>query len=86
MITEKDTKIDITPALEDYLKAILNLYEKGGFVRVTDVAEKLNVTKPTACQTIGKLNIQGIGCKGKLWTFMVNGYRSNTGYENTLSL
>lgn len=63
MIIEKDTKIDMTPALEDYLKVILTLYEKTGFVRVTDIAEKLNVAKPTVCQTISKLTSRGLVTK-----------------------
>lgn len=49
----------ISSALEDYLETILELFEKEGTVRVTDVAEKLRIAKPTVSQTINKLKSQG---------------------------
>jgi DtxR family Mn-dependent transcriptional regulator len=53
-------KITLTPALEDYLEVIFELYENEGTVRVTDVAEKLNIAKSTVSQTINKLKTMGL--------------------------
>ncbi|RDU24676.1 helix-turn-helix domain-containing protein [Anaerosacchariphilus polymeriproducens] len=41
----------ITPALENYLKTILELYERNGEVRVTSISLMLGVTKATVSQT-----------------------------------
>ncbi len=51
--------IELTACMEDYLEAILNLAEKEGVARITDIAEKLNIKKASANQTIKKLT--GIG-------------------------
>ena len=53
-------KITLTPALEDYLEVILELGEKESEVRVTDVADKLNVAKPTVTITMNKLKEMGL--------------------------
>jgi DtxR family Mn-dependent transcriptional regulator len=47
--------MDLTPVREDYLKVILELSERNGTARVTDIAERLCVTKATASQTVSKL-------------------------------
>lgn len=52
--------IVLTSALEDYLEAILEIYEKGSEIRVTDVADKLNIAKSTVSQTITKLKKLGL--------------------------
>ena len=45
----------ITYALEDYLKAIYFLQKKYINVRVTDLAEKLNVSKPSVTRAVSNL-------------------------------
>ena len=45
---------------EDYLKAILYLERKKGFVRSLDVAEHLNVTKPSVCYAVRRLQESGL--------------------------
>jgi DtxR family Mn-dependent transcriptional regulator len=47
--------LSISPALEDYLETILNLYEKNNIVRITDIAEKLNIAKASATQAVKAL-------------------------------
>ncbi|MDD4844236.1 MAG: metal-dependent transcriptional regulator [Anaerotignum sp.] len=44
----------ITPSLEDYLKTILELNERGE-ARVTGLSDRLGVTKATVSQTVKKL-------------------------------
>ena len=53
----------ITPALEDYLKTILELNENKGEARVTGISNKLNVTKATVSQTVKKLMKYGLAEK-----------------------
>jgi DtxR family Mn-dependent transcriptional regulator len=50
----------LTSSLEDYLEAILELGEKENKIRVTDLAEKLNIAKSTASITINKLKDMGM--------------------------
>lgn len=45
----------ISPSLEDYLEAILELKTIHGVVRVTDLAEKLGVAKSSVNQAVSKL-------------------------------
>ena len=45
----------ITYAAEDYLKAIYFLQVQDDYVRVTDLAEKLNVSKPSVTRAVNKL-------------------------------
>lgn len=52
--------ISLSAALEDYLEIILELNEKEGVARVTDIADKLNVAKSTVSQTINKLKTLGL--------------------------
>jgi DtxR family Mn-dependent transcriptional regulator len=47
--------ISLTPALEDYLEAMWEIHAKGDAIRVTDIAEKLDIAKSTVSQTINKL-------------------------------
>ena len=37
----------LTPAMEDYLEAILMIKQQHGYVRCVDVAEQLGVKKPS---------------------------------------
>lgn len=51
----------ITAAMEDYLEAILNLTASGeGSVRVTDIAEKLSIAKPSVTQALTTLKEMGL--------------------------
>lgn len=49
----------ISPSLEDYLEVILTLTELDARVRVTDLADKLNVAKSSVNQAVGKLTELG---------------------------
>lgn len=53
----------ITPALENYLKIILELNEFGGEVRVTSISERFGVTKATVSQTVKRLMKHGLVTK-----------------------
>ena len=44
---------------EDYLEAILRLQEENGFVRSVDVANKLNVSRPSVSRAMGILEKDG---------------------------
>ena len=48
--------LKITPNIEDYLEAILQLSEINDVVRVKDIAEKLSVKNPSVTQQIQKLS------------------------------
>lgn len=45
----------LTPALQDYLKAVLYLSEQEENVRITDIAQKLKIAKASATQAIAIL-------------------------------
>ncbi len=47
--------ISLSPALENYLEAILNLSEKNGTVHITDLAEYMQVAKASVSQAINTL-------------------------------
>jgi DtxR family Mn-dependent transcriptional regulator len=53
----------ITPALENYLKIILELNEIGGEARVTSISERFGVTKATVSQTVKRLMKHGLVTK-----------------------
>ncbi|MFP4458722.1 MAG: metal-dependent transcriptional regulator [Candidatus Zixiibacteriota bacterium] len=46
----------ITPNIEDYLEAILEISNKNGFARVKDIAAHLEVKNPSVTQQIQKLS------------------------------
>jgi DtxR family Mn-dependent transcriptional regulator len=48
-------KAEITPSLEDYLEAIFHLKNENEQIRVTDLAQKLQVAKPSVNQAVAKL-------------------------------
>ncbi|MEW6624023.1 MAG: metal-dependent transcriptional regulator [Bacillota bacterium] len=52
--------IVLTSALEDYLEVMLELGEKESEIKVTDVADRLNIAKSTVSQTINKLRKMGL--------------------------
>ncbi|MEF8787838.1 MAG: metal-dependent transcriptional regulator [Planctomycetota bacterium] len=49
----------ITPALEDYLEAILDVLEDNPVARVTDIAEELDVSKPRVTTVVQDLAEDG---------------------------
>ncbi len=51
---------DISASLEDYLEMIFVLYQKGGEVRVTDLASALKVSKPSVHRAVGTLKEAGL--------------------------
>jgi len=52
--------IVLSSVLEDYLEVMLDLDEKENVIRVTDVADKLNIAKSTVTITINKLKNLGM--------------------------
>ena len=52
--------ISLSPSLENYLKMILQLQQDGHAVRITDLAEKLNIAKSSVNQAVGTLEKQGL--------------------------
>ena len=45
-----------TRSMEDYLEAIWNLQDKKGYVKAKDIADKLEVTRPSVSEMIKKLS------------------------------
>lgn len=50
----------ITPALEDCLEAMVIQRDEAGMIRVTDVARRLGVAKPSVTQSISRLKDLGL--------------------------
>jgi len=50
----------LSSAMEDYLEAILNIAERSGIVRVTDIASRLGITKASVAQAIANLKELGL--------------------------
>ena len=55
-----ENKRRITPSLEDYLKTIYLLQERDGSVRLTDIADRMSVTKPSANRAVAQLVEKGL--------------------------
>lgn len=55
--------ITVTHAMENYLKVIYELIQLNGMARVTDIANRMHVTKATVSQTTDKL--VALGCVKK---------------------
>lgn len=54
---------DILPgssSMQDYLKAILEITERNGSARVSDIADRLRVTKPSVTQMMDNLERKGL--------------------------
>ena len=47
--------MSLTPAMEDYLEAILMIKQQHGYVRCVDVAEQLGVKKPSVSRAVKEL-------------------------------
>ncbi|MHC2994579.1 MAG: transcriptional regulator MntR [Candidatus Atribacteria bacterium] len=45
-----------TRNMEDYLEAIWNLHSKKGYIKAKDIADKLEVTRPSVSEMIKKLS------------------------------
>lgn len=58
--SEMSEKIILSSSMQDYLEAILELAEKESCVRVTDIANKLDIAKSSVNQTISKLKDMGL--------------------------
>ena len=55
-----DKKLKLTPSLEDYLEAILQLEEKNRVARVKDIAERLSVQMPSVTGALKNLKSKGL--------------------------
>jgi len=53
-------KIILSSSLQDYLEAILELSKEDTSVRITDIANKLNIAKSSVNQSIAKLKDMGL--------------------------
>jgi len=49
----------LSPSLEDYLEEIYRFDKELGFVRTTDIAEKLKVSLPSVTKAVKRLNKKG---------------------------
>ena len=49
----------LTSSMEDYLEAVLMIQQRHGYVRCVDVAEQLNVTKPSVSRAVKELSKMG---------------------------
>ena len=52
-------KVEVSPSLEDYLEAVLEIADAGG-ARTTDVAERLGVSKASVNHAMGILADHGL--------------------------
>ncbi len=52
--------LNISASMQDYLEAILEISESERVVRITDIANRLNIAKASVNQTIGKLKEMGL--------------------------
>jgi DtxR family Mn-dependent transcriptional regulator len=55
-----DKELKLTPSLEDYLEAILQLEEKNRVARVKDIAEMLSVQMPSVTGALKNLKGKGL--------------------------
>lgn len=52
--------IPFTSSLQDYLEVILNLVQENKSARVTDIADQLNIAKPSVIQALSLLKEKGL--------------------------
>lgn len=50
----------LSPALEDYLEIIMHLSQEGQSAKISDIARRMNIAKPSATQAIAALKKQGL--------------------------
>ncbi len=53
-------KSKVSPSLEDYLETILFLSQKNDVVRVTDIAEDMNISKPSVNKAMNLLKSKNL--------------------------
>ncbi len=52
--------LPVTSSLQDYLEVILNLHQEKEKARVTDIAERLDIAKPSVIQALSLLKEKGL--------------------------
>ena len=52
--------IPVTSSLQDYLEVILNLIQEKNTARVTDIADRLDIAKPSVIQALTLLKEKGL--------------------------
>lgn len=52
--------LPVTSSLQDYLEVILNLHQEKKTARVTDIADRLNIAKPSVIQAVALLKEKGL--------------------------
>lgn len=57
---EKTTEKPLTSAMEDYLEAIFDIDKEKKFVRVRDIAKRMDVKMPTVSSMLKTLNQRGL--------------------------
>lgn len=57
--------LKLTKSTEDYLEAMYILKENKGIIRVTDIAEKLNVKPPSVVEAVNKILKLGLATRKK---------------------
>lgn len=50
----------LTPALEDYMEIIYQLTEENGAAKISDIARRMNIAKPSVTQAITALRREGM--------------------------
>ncbi|MGS0765501.1 metal-dependent transcriptional regulator [Syntrophomonas curvata] len=50
----------LTPALEDYLEVIYQLSGENGTAKISDIARRMNIAKPSVTQAIASLRREGL--------------------------
>lgn len=53
-------KMSVTSSLQDYLETILNLIQEKKQARVTDIADSMNIAKPSVTQALALLKEKGL--------------------------
>ncbi|MCL1996097.1 MAG: metal-dependent transcriptional regulator [Defluviitaleaceae bacterium] len=56
----RNTRTIISHSHEDYLESILALLDKSPVVRVTDLAQEMNISKPSVNKAVNTLKSQGM--------------------------
>ncbi|MCK9223178.1 MAG: iron dependent repressor, metal binding and dimerization domain protein [Limnochordia bacterium] len=57
---EKQDRMLLTPSMEDYLEMIYRIHLEEGYVRINQLAEKLNVRASSATRTVQRLAERGL--------------------------
>lgn len=51
---------NLTPALEDYLEVIYQLTQEDGTARISDIAQRMDIAKPSVTQAVAALRREGM--------------------------